>query len=147
MSNAVNSIGIRFRRWDITETSSGESWDDIAEITGFSLDKSREMIKVTSLDSTDGYDEFIPSFRNSGEPTMPMNFIRTNYDLLNSDFESDTIHYYSIILTDTAETELEFAGYVSGLKVAGSVGSQITAEVTIKITGKVTVSSGASSGI
>jgi predicted secreted protein len=147
MSEAVNSIGVKFQRWDMTDSSSGESWVDIAEITGFNVDKTRETIDVTSLTSTRGYKEFIGSFRDSGTCTLPMNFLKANYDLLNDDFEAEENRFYRIVLTDPAETTLEFEGLVTGLKLSGSVGAKIASEVSIKVSGPIDEPTEASSGI
>jgi len=146
-SLATNSIGIRFRRWDATSTSSGEAWHDISEITGFTNEITRETIDVTHLGSSSGYRDFIGSFRDSGVVTLPMNFIAANYALLKDDAESDDEQNYSIVLPDTGETTLSFVGVVSSLKLAGSVGNVISSECTIKISGKIEKSSGASSGL
>ena len=68
------------------------------------------MIDVTNLDSTGGYREFIPSFRDGGTVTLSMNFSYTGYTALKSDFQSDTLVNYEILLSDG--TSVNFSGYV-----------------------------------
>ena len=140
MSNAIAGVGTKFRRWD------GTNWDDIAEINSITgPNKSRDTIDVTSLDSTGGYREFIGGFRDGGTVTLPMNFTRTTYDLMNTDFESDTLQNYEIFLPDDEATSFEFAALVTELGLAVPVDDKITADVTLKVSGQVTVNSGSGS--
>jgi predicted secreted protein len=101
-SNAIAGVGTIFHRWDVTGDSSGAgTWEKIAEITNISgPDKSRETIDVTSLDSTDGYREFIGSFRDAGSVSLSMNFTRATYETMNDDYESESRQYYEIVLPD-----------------------------------------------
>jgi predicted secreted protein len=140
-SNAVAGVGTHFRRWD------GGNWDNIAEInsiTGPSM--SRDTIDVTSLDSTGGYREFITGFRNAGTVTLAMNFTRSTYNTMKTDFESDTLQNYEIYLPDLEGTSLEFEGLVTELPLNIPADDKITADVTIQISGQVIINSGSGSG-
>jgi predicted secreted protein len=142
MSNALAGVGTRFRRWN------GSDWEDIAEINSITgPGKSRKTIDVTSLDSTDGYMEFIAGFRDAGTVALAMNFTRDTYDLMNGDFEDDDLQNYSIVLPDPDETTFEFIGLVTELGLAIPTDDKITSDVTIKISGNAVTNSGASSGI
>jgi len=139
-SNAVAGVGTKFRRWD------GSNWVNIAEINSITgPNKSRDTIDVTSLDSTGGYREFIGGFRDGGTVTLPMNFTRDTYDLMNTDFESDDLQNYEIFLPDDEATSFEFAALVTELGLAVPVDDKITADVTLKVSGQVTVNSGSGS--
>jgi len=142
MSNAIAGVGTKFRRWD------GSVWQDIAEInsiTGPSM--SRDTIDVTSLDSTGGYREFIAGFRDAGTITLAMNFSRETFELMKSDFESDDLQNYEIILPDEEETSLEFEGLVTELPLTIPADDKVTADVTIKISGQVVVNSGSAGSV
>jgi len=142
MSNAVAGVGTRFRRW------TGSAWADLAEVTGITgPNKSRDTIDVTSLDTTGGYREFIGGFRDGGTVTLPMNFTRDTYDLMNTDFESDVLKNYEIVLSDSENTSFEFEGFITELGLAVPVDDKISADVTIKISGQVVTNSGGSSGL
>lgn len=141
MSNATAGVGTKFRRWDAS------TWQDIAEIN--SIDgpgKSRDTIDVTSLDSTGGYREFIGGFRDGGTVTLPMNFTRDTYDLMNADFESNLLQNYEIFLPDAEHTSFEFEGLVTELGLAIPADDKITADVTIKVSGQIVMNSGSGSG-
>lgn len=99
--------------------------------------KSRETIEVTRLEDVDGYRQYIAGLREPGTVTLNMNFTRENYDLLNADFESDTIQTYAIELPDEDETVFTFSGFVTELPISIPIGDKITCDVTIQISGKV----------
>jgi predicted secreted protein len=148
MSNAISGVGTQFRKWD------GNSWERIAEVTNISGPAmSRETIDVTSLDSTDGYREFIGSFRDAGTVALTMNFTRAGLDLMKADFEDDTPQSYEIVIPDakksggsadpTGYTSIEFVGLVQEMPLTIPVDDKISMDVTIKITGRVVVNDGA----
>jgi len=96
---------------------------------------------VTNLDSSGGYREFIAGFRDGGEVSLTMNFTKTGFDDMNTDFESDSSVNYQIVLPDTGNTTFDFAAYVTSLGMSVPTDDKVTASVTLKITGQVTMSS------
>jgi predicted secreted protein len=141
-STAVAGVGTVFKRWN------GSAWVAVAEInsiTGPSM--SRDTIDFTSLDSTGGYREFITGFRNAGTVVLAVNFTRDTYDLMKTDFESNTAQNYQIVLPDVENTGLDFEGLVTELPLTIPADDKVTADVTIQVTGKVEISSGGSAGI
>ncbi len=140
MSDAVSGVGALFRKW------TGSAWVSIGEVLTISgPNMSRETIDVTNLASTGGYREFIASFRDPGTVSFNMNFNRSDYDTMKTDFESDVVQDYEIMLPDTDNTSLEFSGLVTELPLDISGDSQITCNVSIKVTGQVTPESGSGS--
>jgi len=140
MTNAVSSVGALLKKY---VTSAWVSVGEVTTISGPTM--SRETIDVTSLASTGGYREFIAGFRDPGTMTFTMNFNRSDYETMKTDFESDTEQDYELILPDDEVTTLEFSGLVTELPLNLDPGSQITCNVTIKVTGQVTVNSGSGS--
>lgn len=143
-SKAISGVGTKFRRWN-TDLQIWENISEINSITGPS--KTRETIDVTSLDSTGGYKEFIASFRDAGQVSLKMNFTRRTYELMNDDYESDTVQNYEIVLNDVEKTTLEFEGLVTEVPLDIPLGDKVTADVVIKVTGRVIINSGASTGL
>jgi len=140
-TNAVSSIGALLRK-HIT----GTTWASVGEVTTLSgPNMSRETIDVTSLASTGGYREYIPGLRTPGTLTFTMNFNRTDYETMKTDFELETSQDYELILPDDDVTTLEFSAFVTDLPLNLDPGSQITCNVTFTITGPVTVNSGTGS--
>lgn len=145
MSNAIAGVGVKFRKWN-TATHLWEAISEVKSISGPSL--TREMIDVTNLDSTGGYREFIPSFRDGGTVTLSMNFTYAGYLKLKQDFESDLLINYEVYLAN--QFSVEFSGYVQDLPPTIKFDDAITVECTIKVTGKVTIdqtSGSAGSGV
>lgn len=138
-TSAIAGVGAEFKRGD---GESNETFTAIAEVNSIGgPDKSRGTIDVTSLDSSGGYREFIPSFRDAGEVTLNMNFTRDGYVDMDTDFASSSSTNYQIVFPDTGSTTLEFAGYVTRIGSAIPTDDKVTMDVTIKITGQVTLSS------
>lgn len=140
MSLAKAGVGTQFRRW------SGAAWVAIAEINSITgPGMTRDTIDVTSLDSTGGYREFIGGFRDGGTVQLTMNFIRASLDTMKTDFESDTLQGYEIVLPDDETTTLEFSGLVTELPLEIPPDDKITMTVSIKVSGQVTLNSGSGS--
>ena len=139
MSNAINGVGTIFAKIvDGVNVPIAE----VKSISGPTM--SREMIDVTSLDSTGGYREFIPSFRDGGTVTLAMLFTYAGYNLLKTDFQSDTLKDYEILLSDGSS--ITFSGYVQDLPVNVTFDDAVTSDTTIKVTGEVTVDQNSGSG-
>ena len=140
MSNAIAGVGTKFRRWN------GANWVDISEINSITgAGKTRDTIDVTSLDSTGGYREFIGGFRDGGTVTLPMNFTRSTYDTMNTDYESDDLQNYEILLPDAEGTSFEFEALVTELGLAIPADDKVTADVTLKVSGQIIINSGSGS--
>jgi predicted secreted protein len=140
MSSAISGVGTIIQKWSI----SSSDWTAIAEVTNISGPGfTRDLIEVTSLDSTGGWREFIPGFRDGNNVVLSMNYTRASLDEFLSDFESDVVQNYEIILPD--DTSIEFEGFVQEFPLTIPTDAQITMEVTIKITGAPTINSGQNS--
>jgi len=139
MSNAINGVGTIFAKIvDGVNVPIAE----VKSISGPTM--SREMINVTSLTSVNGYREFIPSFRDGGTVTLAMLFTYAGYNLLKTDFQSDTLKDYEILLSDGSS--ITFSGYVQDLPVNVTFDDAVTSDTTIKVTGEVTVDQNSGSG-
>lgn len=136
---AISGVGTLFRRWNSTTGA----WENIAEITNITgPGMSRESIDTTALDTDGGYRTFITGFRNAGTVTLAMNFRRDEYETMKTDFESDDLQNYEIVLPDDDNTSLEFEGLVTELPLAIPPDEKVTADVTIQISGQVNLESG-----
>jgi len=139
-SLGIAGVGTLFRRWD------GTNWVDISEIKSITgPNKSRTTIDVTSLDSTGGYMEFIAGLKDPGGVTLAMIFRRDTFEIMNDDFESDTLQNYEIFLPDVEYTSFEFEGLVTELPLNIPANEAITVDVTIKVSGEITINSGSGS--
>jgi len=141
MSEAILGLGASFRRWD------GSNWVHLAEIMNIAgPGKSRDTPEVTTLDSTDGYREFMSGLRDGGTVTFTMIFRRDTYGIIDDDFEDDDLQNYEIYLAQDPEgTSFEFEGLVTELPLTIAPGDPMTVDVTIKLSGSVTVNTGSGS--
>jgi predicted secreted protein len=136
-SLAVSGVGSQFLK-------GSAALAEITNITGPSM--TRDFIDVTSLDSEDGYREFITGFRDAGTISLNMNFTEDSYAVIKLDFESPVAQTYSVILGNLENTTFTFQGLVTECPLTIPVDDKISVDVTIKITGKVTMVGVDSSG-
>ena len=87
MSNAMSGVGTVIQRWD-----GSSAWVAIAEVTNISgPGMVRDLIEVTSLDSTGGWREFISGFRDGGTVVLSMNYTRAGLNIFLADFDLNSI--------------------------------------------------------
>ena len=128
---AVSGKGTLFNRWD------GSAWVNIGDINSIGgPSSSRETIDVTTLGSTGGYREFIGSLRDGGDLSLSMNFESATYAIMKTDFESDTVQDYQIVLPDSVNTSIELSGLVKDLPIDIPLDDKITCDVSIKVSGQ-----------
>jgi len=135
----IAGLKAEFRRWD----SGAGTWTKIAKLrslTGPSM--SRGTIDVSAADQTKGYRDFVTDLREAGEMTLSLLFDRSEYELMLTDFESDTAQNYEIVLPDADNTSFEFEGLVTEMPLAIPTHDAVTVDITIKITGVPNIESG-----
>lgn len=136
---AITGVGTLLRRWNST---TGQ-WENIAGVTNISgPGMTRDIVDTVALDTAGGYRTFITGFRNPGTLTFSLIFDRDEFDTMKSDYESDTIQNYEIVLPDDDTTTLEFQGFVTEIPLTIPPDEKIMVDVTIQISGQVTVESG-----
>jgi len=143
-SNAFSGVGSHFAR-ENDLSSDPAVYIVLAEVNSIEgPTKSKDQIDVTSLDSTDGYREFIGGFRDGGEVSLVMNFTNAGYKTMNLDFESASTHQYRIELPNSPAgggdgTLFTFWALVVNLGVSVPMDDKVTATITLKISGTVTM--------
>jgi predicted secreted protein len=120
-----------------------EGFDDVANVVkiggpGLSLDTE----DVTTHDSTNAWEEHVPTILRSGEMTLdiiydPNEGTHDATDGLISKADGKTLTNF--IMTFPDATEWEFAAYVTGFEPDGSHDGALTASVSLKITGQPTL--------
>lgn len=150
-SNAMSGVGAKFYRWNAYASSSATAdWEEMAEVNSITFDGfSRETIDVTDLktaNTNSGYRSKITGLRDSGTFSFNMNYTRSQYLKMKTDFESDSNQVYLVVLPDTEETYLEFEGLLTDLPLDIPLEDRINSDITVAIDGKVDVGSGGESG-
>lgn len=134
-SNAIPGVGCEFTRGN---GASSETFTALAEVNSINgPGMTRDFIDVTSLDSTGGYREFIGGFRDGGTLSLNMNFTLTTYAQMLLDFENQDAVNYQVVLSDSGNSTLTFAAFVTDLPLTITPDDKVTCDVTLKITGEV----------
>jgi len=108
---------------------------------GLSLDTE----DVTTHDSTAAWEEVVGTILRSGEISMDIVYDPAAATHKNAaggilaDLVARTAQAYSLIFTDTANTEYTFNAFVVGFEPDMPVDGALTASVSMKITGKPTI--------
>lgn len=143
-SQAITGIGARFYRWDSSD------WTELSEINSLSFDGlSRDTIDVTDLKTAatnSGYRSIITGLRSSGTVSFNMNYTRSQYDQMKTDFESDNNQIYLLVLPDADDTYMEFEGLITDFPLDVPLEDRINSDITVAIDGKIDVGSGGKSG-
>lgn len=113
----------------------------IGEITDFSGPSgSKNVLDVTSLDSTGGYKEKAWGLKDWAQLTANIFYVPqdTQHTQIFDDFTTDTYRYFQIVLTDSPATTYQFRGFVTALQLTVAVDNLVRGSVTIEITGAIT---------
>ena len=127
-SNAFAGVGTVFKRDGV----------EVAEVTGIGgPGKSRSIHDVTTLNSPGGYREKLGGIKDSGQIVLGLNKDRDVFNLLNADLESSSKQSYTIVLSDTGNTEFDFSGWVIDLPMDIPFDDKVTLNCTIDIDGQI----------
>lgn len=139
-TEAIASQGVQLKRGD---GASEEAFTLIGEILGCPLPPmDSEEIKVTHLNSPEGFNEYILGFKESGILEIPMNFVRDDFEQMFNDYLAQDEHNYQYYIPDDSDTTFSFRGRVKAVGGEGAVvGNQIKTNVSIRITGGVSFAS------
>lgn len=118
----------------------------VKDITGPGI--TRDIVDVTTQDSTDSYKEFLAALADPGEVTFTVEFDPddSSHDQtsgLLSLLENTSSTNFNLITPVSATTGywgFAFAGLVTGFELKSPVEGSIQADVTIKVTSKPTLS-------
>lgn len=139
---AVSGVGTQLRRWNASASpvAAFESIAEINNITGPTLTK--DFIETTALDTIGGYRTFIAGFKDAGTLSFDINFTRTVFEQMLTDYEASSAVNYELVLPDEDNTTIEFSGFVTEVPLSIQPDDKVTASITIKITGAPSINSG-----
>jgi len=123
---------------DTLQDSSAETWEEVANLNSVGFpDKTREVVDLTHLNSTNQYRAFKGGFRDAGRVAFQCNYTKGGYEKLNADFNRNNSVYYKIVLGDSAGSYWIFEGLIT--RLGGNVpegSSKIITNCEIKLSGQ-----------
>ena len=134
---ATKGMGTKF---NIGTEDSKKTVAELTEIGGMEL--SADTIEVTTLDSSDGYREFIQGLKDAGEVSLSGYFNPTVgkgqkevYEL----FESGELTSFEIEFPPSLGAKWAFKGVVTAISTSAPMEDNIPFEASIKVSGKPTL--------
>lgn len=112
----------------------------LTEIGGLEL--SADTLDVTTLDSVDGYREFIGGFKDAGEVSLSGYLdvsTASGQKKIYDAFESGVVEEFVIEFPASTKTKWTFKGIVTGFSTGASLEDNISFEASIKVSGKPTL--------
>lgn len=137
-TNAKAGFGSLLKRGDGGGT---EVFTTIAEVKDINGPAMRQMFEdATHQESPGGFEEFVPTVRQSGDVTCTCNLLAadTTQALLRADLLAGTKHNYRLTIPGTGK-RISFAAYVQELGPAVPLKGVITMDVSFKVTGPSTL--------
>jgi predicted secreted protein len=138
-SAAKTGIGAQLKRG--AGDGPPETFTKIAEIkTIKGPAEDSNIIDVTNLDSTGGYEEYIQGLKKGGVLSMDANFIPGDLTYLNcrADFQAGTKHNWQVVLPSALGT-FSFLAFVSKLDHQFTTKDAMSVTIDLQITGTVTL--------
>ena len=123
--------------------ASSETFATIAEVKNIKGPAiTLEMLDATHMESPNGFREWLPSFKDSGEVTFTLNFLpaSTGHKAITTDLYARTKRNFQLVFPNTGATRWSFAGYYVNFAANAGISEILTADVTIRVTGGVTIS-------
>lgn len=101
-----------------------------------------EMLDATHMESPNGFREWLPSFKDSGEVTFTCNFLASTsgHKAMTTDLYARTKRNFQLVFPNTAATRWSFSGYYVNFAASAGISEILTADVTIRVTAGVTIS-------
>src|SRR4051794_2825990 len=127
--------------------ASPEVYSTVANVIGMQTSgQTMEMIDATHLNSTSGFREKLPSFKDGGTVTLkvcwdPSSATHSVSTGLKGKYDNKTLTHFKIDCTGTTPTTalvISFSAYVSNVGFAADVGQLLQRDITLTISGAVT---------
>lgn len=107
------------------------------------VEKSADSTEVTTLDNTDGYKEYLGGMKDGGEVAIEGYMDgadSSNQDAMETAFEDQLVHKFSIVFPETIGKTWSFNGTVTKYSAGGAApGDALKFSASVKISGKPTL--------
>lgn len=131
-------------------SADGTTYTRIPECNGLAVPGiTTEYQDVTSLDSPNGFREFIPGLKDAGEISIPCGYTTAGYNqAVQFQLAGTLIHFRTTLPLETGQTSgdvFEFTGYVTPEMEQNGVGDPIGMNLNIRTSGAPDFTEGAAS--
>lgn len=131
----------------VERSLNGTTWTSIPEVKGIAVPEvTQEYVEVTSLDSPNGYKEYIKGLKDAGEITLLCGYTSDGYDQMVQDQAANQAIYYRVTMAlapgQTVADEFEYLGYPTPTLKANGIGEAVDMELKLRITGAPTFTPG-----
>jgi predicted secreted protein len=143
MSEQIIAYGATVKR-----STDGATFTAIPECKGVAIPATeQEYIDVTSLDSPNGFREYIRGMKDAGNITVPCGYTADGYEQQIADQNGSDPIYYEVILVkqpsqNTVGDKFEFRGFPVPQLSNGGADALVEMNIAIRITGDVTWTKG-----
>lgn len=148
MSNQIIAYGAAVTRARAGATGVAGAFARIPECKGVAIPNvQQDYVEVTSLDSPDGFKEYIPGMKDPGEITLSAGYTAAGYEQQLGDQNDAEAIFYKVELARqkgqaTKGDTFEFRGFPVPELEAGDMGQPIGINIKIRITGNITWTKG-----
>jgi len=143
MSEQIIAYGATVER-----STDGATWTAIPECKGIAIPVvSTEYQEVTSLDSPNGFREYIKGLRDAGEVTVPCGYTAAGYAQMVSDQDAADSIYYRVTMKQQPSQSVsgdvfEFRAFPTPELEANDLGAPVNVNLQLRLTGDVTWTQG-----
>lgn len=137
MSNQIIAYGATVER-----STDGTTWTEIPECKGVAVPVvETEYLDATSLDSPNGFREYVKGLKDAGVISVPCGYTSAGYEQqLGDQAEAEPIYYRTTMKPAPDQTTgdiFEFRGFPTPQLEAGDVGELVMMSISIRTTGDV----------
>ncbi|SFR40493.1 hypothetical protein SAMN04488005_1508 [Yoonia tamlensis] len=142
MSEQIIAYGATVER-----STDGVAWDTIPECKGVAIPiVETEYQEATSLDSPNGFKEYVKGLKDAGVISVPAGYTAAGYEQQLADQAAPAAIYYRCTLkpqpSQSTGDKFEFRGFPTPSLEANDVGALIGMAISIRTTGDVTWTKG-----
>jgi len=142
MSNQIIAYGATVER-----STDGTTWTEIPECKGVAVPVvETEYLDATSLDSPDGFREYVKGMKDAGVISVPCGYTSAGYTQQLADQAATAAIYYRTTMKPAPNQStgdvFEFRGFPTPQLEAGGVDELVMMTISIRTTGDVTWTAG-----
>jgi len=134
---ALAGFGTKLKMGDGAETPTYAEIAGVTNISGPSFSVDTE--DVTDMDSTNGWEEHIPTIKRSGEVALDIHFEPTETTHTDVTSALGEQRSFQLVFPDDSSTQWDFDAIITGFETEEPYDGKISGSINLKITGEPTL--------